>query len=115
MKHTTPEISRRRATRLLLVFTTILPLSGLLRSIAVHAQELPHVAADDPTAVALKYVNDASTAERPEKSGVAGADQKCSKCQFIQGADGDAWRPCALFPGKSINANGWCLSWTKKV
>jgi hypothetical protein len=108
-------ISRRRATGLLVASTTLLPLAGLLRSAAVHAQDLPPVAADDPTAVALKYVEDATKAERTDKMGVPGAEQTCANCQFVQGKDGDARRPCALFPGKSVAANGWCLSWAKKA
>lgn len=114
MKSRTTGITRRRATGILLASSTLLPLAGLLRSSAAQAQDLPHVAADDPTAVALKYVEDATKAERPEKMGVAGAEQTCANCQFVQGADGD-WRPCALFPGKSVAAKGWCLSWTKKA
>jgi len=109
------EITRRRATGILLATTTLMPLAALLRSTAVHAQDLPAVAADDPTGVALKYVEDATKAERPDKMGTAGKDQHCANCQFVQGKDGDARRPCALFPGKSVNANGWCVSWTKKA
>jgi hypothetical protein len=115
MKNKTPEISRRRATGLLLASTTLLPLSALLRSGAARAEDLPAVAADDPTAVALKYVEDATKATRADKMGVAGAEQFCENCQFVQGNDGDARRPCLLFPGKSVNAKGWCNSWAKKA
>lgn len=115
MKDKSPQLSRRRATGILLAGSALLPLSSLLRSTAAHAQELPAVAADDPTAVALKYVEDATKAERADKMGVAGKDQTCVNCQFVQGKDGDARRPCALFPGKSVNAAGWCMSWTKKA
>ena len=100
---------------MLLTTTTLMPLAALLRSGAAHAQDLPALAADDPTAVALKYVEDATKAERADKMGVAGKDQTCANCQFVQGKDGDARRPCALFPGKSVNAHGWCFSWTKKA
>ena len=31
-----------------------------------------------------------------------------------QAAEGE-WRPCSLFPGKAVNANGWCASWTLKA
>jgi len=111
----THEITRRRATQILLATTTLMPLAALLRSGAVYAQDLPAVAADDPTATALKYVEDATKAERADKMDVAGKDQHCANCQFVQGKDGDARRPCALFPGKSVAANGWCMSWTKKA
>jgi hypothetical protein len=115
MKHKPPQLSRRRATGILLASTTLLPLSSLLRSTTAGAQELPPVAPDDPTAVALKYVEDATKAERPEKTGIPGAEQTCANCQFVQGNDGDARRPCLLFPGKSVSANGWCMSWAKKA
>lgn len=66
-----------------------------------HAQE--KVSPDDPTAVALKYTH---------KSEVEGAN--CSNCMYIQGDAGAEWRPCAIFPGKVVNNNGWCSAWLKK-
>jgi hypothetical protein len=32
----------------------------------------------------------------------------------IQGEDGAEWRPCNLFPGKSVHAAGWCSAWAAK-
>ena len=69
-----------------------------------RAEELPKLAEDDPTAQSLKYVN-ASTTE----------GQTCANCALIQGNDGDEWRPCQIFPGKSVNANGWCSVWAPKA
>lgn len=69
-----------------------------------QAQDLPHLAEDDPTAQSLKYV---------EKSSVDG--QTCANCALIQGADGDAWRPCQIFPGKLVDAEGWCSVWAAKA
>ena len=108
------DASRRRTTGLILKGMALSSVAGMVRIPVAFAQELPHVTGDDPTAVALKYVEDATTADRPDKSGVAGADQDCANCQFIQSDTGD-WRPCALFPGKSVHAKGWCINWTKKV
>jgi len=39
----------------------------------------------------------------------------CSNCALIQGNDGDEWRPCQIFPGKLVNANGWCSVWAPKA
>ena len=114
MKNDT-EISRRRFTSTLLKGAALAPLAGLIKTTAVQAQDLPHVELDDPVAAALKYVHDAANAERPEKQGVPGAEQVCTNCQFVQGNDGDEWRPCMLFPGKAVSARGWCASWTKKA
>ncbi|NCC29819.1 MAG: iron permease, partial [Gammaproteobacteria bacterium] len=27
----------------------------------------------------------------------------------------EEWHGCSLFPGKLINVNGWCASWTLKA
>ncbi|MBT8100786.1 MAG: high-potential iron-sulfur protein, partial [Gammaproteobacteria bacterium] len=42
------------------------------------------------------------------------AEQTCANCALIQGNDGDEWRPCQIFPGKVVNANGWCSVWAPK-
>ncbi|WP_187345556.1 high-potential iron-sulfur protein, partial [Photobacterium damselae] len=31
-----------------------------------------------------------------------------------QAKDGDEWRPCAIFPDKLVNANGWCSAYAPK-
>jgi hypothetical protein len=32
----------------------------------------------------------------------------------LTGKEGDEWRPCNVFPGKLVNANGWCKVWAPK-
>jgi len=71
-------------------------------ALQVLAQE--QLKADDPLAVAMKYV---------DKSVVEGAH--CANCMQVQGKDGDEWRGCNIFPGKLVNANGWCAAWAKKA
>ena len=77
------------------------------------AEDLPHLAEDDSMAMAMKYTHDASSVDAASRPNPA-ADQKCSNCALVQGADGDAWRPCQIFPGKAVNANGWCSVWAPK-
>ncbi len=78
-----------------------------------EAQDLPKLSEDDPMGKAMKYTHDASTVEPSSRANPA-ADQNCANCALIQGADGDAWRPCQIFPGKVVNANGWCTVWAPK-
>lgn len=78
------------------------------------ADELPHVAEDDPMAQAMKYTHDASTVDAASRNNPA-ADQTCANCALIQGKDGDAWRPCQIFPGKAVAAAGWCSVWAPKA
>jgi len=107
--------SRRDAVKLMLGGLAAVPVLNLVGMTSVQAAELPHVdEANDPTAKALKYVADATKAQRADKAGTPGANQKCSNCQFLQAGEGD-WRPCSLFPGKAVNVNGWCASWTLKA
>ncbi len=80
----------------------------------VFAEDLPKLSEDDPAAKNFKYVHDASTVDaasrtRPE------AEQNCANCIYIQGNDGDEWRPCPLFGAKVVNANGWCTAWGPKA
>lgn len=67
---------------------------------------------DDPTAKALKYVEDATVATRTDKMGVAGKDQLCSNCRFYVADAGEAgWGGCALFQNRLVAGPGWCAGW----
>lgn len=105
---------RRQAAGLILKTTALLPFVSLIKIPLAFAEELPHVTDDDPMAKALKYVHDAKTVERPEKGGIPGDQQTCVNCQFLTGDEGE-WRPCQLFPGKSVHIDGWCINWTHKT
>ena len=78
-----------------------------------RAADLPHVSEDDPMAQAMKYTHDASTVAAGARTNPA-ADQTCANCALVQGADGEAWRPCQIFPGKAVAAAGWCSVWAPK-
>ncbi len=78
-----------------------------------EAQEIPKLTGDDAMAQAMKYTHDASTVDPSSRANPA-ADQTCANCALIQGDAGDAWRPCQIFPGKLVNANGWCTVWALK-
>jgi high potential iron-sulfur protein len=78
-----------------------------------QAQDMPKLEESDPLAQAMKYVHDASTVDPASRSNPA-AKQICANCALIQGEDGQAWRPCQIFPGKLVNADGWCTVWAPK-
>ena len=97
--------SRRRflklATGALALATT-----GLLPRRA-HAAEFPPLGEDEPTAKALGYVENAAASTNPKHRPGA----VCANCQFYRGGDGGRGA-CQVFPGKSVNARGWCVSHT---
>lgn len=99
--------SRRALLRNVTLGVALLPLAGTLR--VANAADAPLVAADDATAKALKYVDDAS------KAAGAKPGSKCANCTLYQGAAGSAQGGCLLFPGKSVKAAGWCSSWAAKA
>jgi High potential iron-sulfur protein len=100
--------SRRRLLKKVSLGVALAPIAGATLR-AAWAADLPLVAADDPTAKALKYTNDAS------KAAEAKPGNKCENCKLYQGAAGSAQGGCLLFPGKSVKASGWCSSWTAKT
>ncbi len=109
--------SRRDAVKMMIGGLASVPLVNLVGIAAAQAEDLPHVdPATDPTAQALKYVAYATQADRAAaaRPGKPPEEQNCSNCQFVL-ADSGEWRPCSLFPGKAVNENGWCASWTLKA
>ena len=75
---------------------------------------LPELGEAEPTAAALGYKADTSKVDGAKYPNHK-ADQNCAKCNLVQGKDGDALRPCAIFPGKSVKANGWCAAYVPKA
>lgn len=78
------------------------------------AADLPHVLPTDASATALGYHEDAKTVD-PKSNATYQPSQVCANCAQLKGNEGDAWRPCTLFPGKLVSANGWCKVWTRKA
>lgn len=106
-----PTPSRRRFLFNVAVAATALPLGARLLSTPARAQDLPALPLDNPQAKALAYADDAGAVKHA--SFKPGSD--CTNCQFYQGAAGSASGPCALFPGHSVKAKGWCSAWAKKA
>ena len=113
--------SRRDAVKVMLGTAAAIPMINLVGfGTARAAAPANAVAADDATAVALKYHANAAESERvaAARPGLPPEEQHCANCQFMQ-ADAagatDEWKGCQLFPGKLINVNGWCASWTLKA
>ena len=100
--------SRRRLLKKFSLGVALAPIAGATLRTA-WAADLPLVAADDPTAKALKYVPDVSKATEAKPG------SKCENCKLYQGAAGAAQGGYLLFPGKAVKSGGWCASWTAKT
>lgn len=81
---------------------------------AAQTAAMPRLMENDPQAVSLAYVHDSSTvdsAKQPRHQ----ADQVCANCALYTGAAGDQWGGCSIFPGKLVNAAGWCSVYAPKA
>jgi hypothetical protein len=106
-------ITRRDALKRLTVAAGALLAANRAQRAAADAGSPPHLSATDPTAVALAYHEDSGTVDAKAFPNFK-PEQKCSTCLQLQGKAGDPWRPCNIFPGKLVNANGWCRVYVKK-
>jgi hypothetical protein len=105
--------SRRRFIKIAVLGAASAPmLGGLLAQPA--AANLPALAEADPTAAALGYHEDTAKVDAAKYPNHK-ADQACSGCNLAQAAQADGRLPCSIFPGKSVNAKGWCAAWVKKA
>lgn len=69
---------------------------------------------DDPVAVALGYVADATRIDA-KKQPVYVPGSSCSTCALFQGKAGDVTAVCLIFGGKQVAAKGWCTGWSKRA
>lgn len=85
--------------------------SSVWPSMLIQANEaLPKLSEDDPSAQQLQYVHDASGLS----DDVRGKSDYCYNCRYFKGDQSTSWAACDLFPGKAVNANGWCSVWSAK-
>jgi hypothetical protein len=73
----------------------------------------PELSVTDPQAVALGY-NPDTTKIDSKKYPQHTAAQDCSNCMHFT-AQGGTTGKCALFPGKLVQAKGWCAGYAKKA
>ena len=81
------------------------------------AQSLPMLDEQNPSAIALGFKHDVADVDSmmfPRRSTEAGGEnQFCDNCILYTPTD-DQWGACALFPGSSVAAKGWCNVWALK-
>ena len=88
-----------------------MPAAGLVRDAAAQGAP-PHLDEKDPLAVAMGYVHDAKKVDR-EQSAAVQDGQPLRELPAAQGKEGEQWRPCNIFPGKLVDADGWCKVWVR--
>ena len=61
----------------------------------------------DQQAQSLAYTHDATTVDASAQPRYE-PGQACQNCLLFQGAEGDEWANCSIFPGRQVKATGWC-------
>ena len=108
-------LNRRAVLRGLALSAAALPLCRYSIAGAADAPALPHLTESDATAQALGYREDASKID-PAKEATHKKGTKCSLCTLYQAAQANGgYAPCSAFPGKAVNANGWCRAFVAKA
>ncbi len=74
---------------------------------------MPKLAEDDPQAKSLNYVHDATSIDGAKQPRYK-AGQECSNCALFQARGDEEWAGCSIFPGKAVNARGWCTVYAPK-
>lgn len=103
--------NRRRFIGKMAAALATVPLLSTIDSAKALAA-MPHLTEADPTAAALHYHKNATKAPRTNKPDMPANKQFCHNCMYVKAKHGE-WRPCQIYPGKLVNQNGWCASWTK--
>jgi hypothetical protein len=104
-------LRRRDVVKNALLGVVAIPVASLL-SHRTRAAAAP-LSEQDPQAKALGYVADANKVDA-KSNPTYKQGQICANCLQLTGNNGEAYRPCNLFPGKTVAAAGWCKAWVKK-
>jgi hypothetical protein len=102
--------TRRQFLKTVVVVAAAVATGGALRQLHAADSSEPHLTDADPTAKAMDYVEDATTS----KNALYKPGSICANCQLYTGP-ASGYGNCQLFPGKLVNANGWCTSYTRKA
>ncbi|MDB6042644.1 MAG: hypothetical protein JWM63_1195 [Gammaproteobacteria bacterium] len=105
-------ISRRAIVKAGLLAGAVIPVFALTTR-GAQAAGLTPLDPSDPLAKAMNFVND-STKVDPAANPTYKPTQKCGNCAQYQGKAGEARAGCAIFPGHSVPATGWCKVWAQK-
>ena len=92
------------------------PLTAVVAGNTALAQQgtaLAHLDATDPQAKGLGYVDNAKSID-PKTESIYKPGAHCGTCLQFKGKSTDGWGPCNIFPGKAVNANGWCRVWVAR-
>jgi hypothetical protein len=104
------DASRRRLVQRLAALAGV----AVIAPTRSRGADLVRLDVNDPAARALGYVENAARVDTKKYPGyVQGSN--CENCLQLGGTSGNNYRPCSLFPGKSVSVSGWCSGWAAEM
>lgn len=101
----------RRAFLQTAVVVTPLAMTGCM---TVTREGDPLLRVSDPVARSLAYYSDTRDVRADDPlAATHDAGQKCANCVHGRGSAGPGRIDCPMFPGRSVNKDGWCSIWAQ--
>jgi hypothetical protein len=100
-----------------LISRSIIATSAAVIGSRLIAAENTLLGVDEPIAVALNYVEDATTVDpikHPKKAGPQGDAQNCASCALYTETE-DGVGTCTAIPGRLVRGAGWCSAWVPRA
>jgi hypothetical protein len=94
-------------------------IQSLFGTVALTAGNLPHAGVSmliesDPQASNLGYKDDAAKVDTAKFKNYS-AGQKCAECRMFKARPDTPTGTCAIFSGKLVKREGWCISFVRKA
>ena len=104
-------MERRKFVALASIFPT--PLLGFSFCAKPALADGTLVSEDSNSARKMRYVADASKADRPKRGETEGTDQFCRNCKLFKPDADETLQAgkCQMISGGLVTALGWCPSW----
>ena len=85
------------------------------RTARAAGENLPHLSDSDAMAKALAYTPNHNTISAAKYPMYKPGDH-CSVCRFFKGTPGEkaGYAACQIYPGYSVDAEGWCESFSAR-
>jgi len=113
------DLKRRNILKQSLFGLSAIAAAAIVSPNKVFAEDgLPKLEEDDPMAIGVGYkhnANEVDIVKYPKRAGEEGAKQFCENCALYSGEKDAESGKCAIFPGKLVNAKGWCSAWAPKA
>ena len=104
------KLTRRALLQTAIVITPV----AMTGCVSFMREREPFLRETDPVARSLSYYSNTRNVSADDPLAANhNAEQSCSNCVHSRGSVGPGRIDCPMFPGRSVNKNGWCTVWAQ--